>query len=65
MEIIHYSINSYECREQLIKNFSQIGNQVLADPKKIPKDIELTIKENNWIAKGKYDSKLKGELQRI
>jgi len=35
---------------------------VLADPKKIPKDIELTIKENNWIAKSKYDPKLKGEL---
>lgn len=38
---------------------------MLADPKKIPKDIELTIKENNWIAKGKYDPKLKGELQRM
>ena len=38
---------------------------VLVDAKQIPKDIEQTIKENNWIAKSYYDASLKEDKNKF
>ena len=62
---LQYAIEAYQNKKLLVQQFQSIGATPLLDTKTIPKDIEYSIKENNWIAKNKYESHLKDDKQKM